>query len=784
MEHHEPSGLIPLLIHQTWRDLNVPGDMARLARTWRDLNPHWHYKLWTDDENRELVEQCAPWFLPTYDGYPEEIMRVDAFRYFLMLHVGGVYVDLDFECLRPIDDLTRGALALVALEPQEHLGEDVVRRSGLDRVVGNAFLGSAAGHPFWQHVIAALGKAKGQRGPLEATGPFLLTRALASWQGAPAVSLMPSPAVYPLPKRGVWAGRLATAQGRESLRAAGAFAVHHWMGTWVRTGPGGDEHQLGSALPLRLVRCNESIRAAPLVRHQQRPAGAQPAFVSALMVTRDRAALAACSIDCFRRQTWPHRELVIVDDGQDDALPSLVRALGDPRIRLLRLSSQGLPLGTLRNRAVAEARGELVCQWDDDDLFHPERIALQVAALEHLEADACVLERETLWWPHLGRVAWSAPRLWESSLLARKAVLPAYRALRRGEDTPVMDALARDHSVAVLDEPRLQVYVIHGANTFPAAHFERFWQTATARHEGPAARAWQRAHDACLPLDRLAAALEPAPPRASVCREAELPPLPSTERPRVLILTPVKDAVPHLPRYLQAVLALDWPKDRLSLGLLESDSGDGTYERLCELRTTLQRRFDRVTIARRNFGFRPAVHRWARPIQRQRRSVLARSRNELLAQSLAPDHEWVLWIDVDVIGFAPDLIQRLIAARKQVVVPRVVSARTGDTYDLNTWRLHPAARALDWSAWLVDGMLQPPRGLGRQYLGELLQHRLVEVDAVGGCALLVRADLHRAGVVFPEQPLQGLIETEGLAVLARERGSACFGLPHLQVVHA
>lgn len=36
-----------------------------------------------------------PWFLDTYDGYPNPVQRVDALKYFLMLHYGGVYIDMD-----------------------------------------------------------------------------------------------------------------------------------------------------------------------------------------------------------------------------------------------------------------------------------------------------------------------------------------------------------------------------------------------------------------------------------------------------------------------------------------------------------------------------------------------------------------------------------------------------------------------------------------------------------------------------------------------------------------
>jgi glycosyltransferase involved in cell wall biosynthesis len=743
---------IPRLLHQTWRDDQPPAEMAALAQTWREHHPGWQYRLWTDADCRALVEERGPWFLPTYDGYPEPIMRVDAFRYFLMFHVGGVYADLDFECLQPLDGLVRGARVLVGLEPQEHLAEEVVRSSGLSRVVANAFLASVPGHPFWLHVIETMAAARRRPGPLEATGPFLLTRALERWRGE-RVKVVPAAALYPVPKRQIWAGAL-DASARDRLRASGAFAVHHWMGTWVRHPP--DEQEMAGEPTVTGLETD-----GPLV--------------SALMVTRERPALAACAIECFRRQTWNRRELLILDDGPDDTLAEHVRGLDDPRIRILRLPPENQPLGALRNRAVAEAAGELVCQWDDDDLSHPARISAQMAALRAQDGDACVLGRETLWWPRGQRVAFSRARLWESSLLARRGSLPPYPELRRGEDTPVVESLSAAGRLAVLDEPRLMVYLIHGRNTFGGEHFETHWQAASARREGPAVQTWFEAHAGALPLERVRDALEAAPSD---------PTARASKTPHVLVLTPVKNGAPHLDRYLSLLRALDWPADRLSVGLLESDSTDGTGERLETLRPALEERCRSVTLSNEDFGFHPPGPRWAPEIQRQRRSILARSRNLLLERALRAEHEWVLWIDVDLASYPADLIHRLLAAGKDIVVPHVVSADTGDTFDLNTWVRDGTTHDDRHSRWLIDGILQPPRGVGRQYLGQRADQRLVEVDAVGGCVLLVCAALHRAGLRFPEQPIDGLVETEGLAVLARAMGSACYGLPQLRVVHS
>ncbi|HPL26867.1 MAG TPA: glycosyltransferase, group 2 family protein, partial [Anaerolineae bacterium] len=90
---------------------------------------------------------------------------------------------------------------------------------------------------------------------------------------------------------------------------------------------------------------------------------------------------------------------------------------------------------------------------------------------------------------------------------------------------------------------------------------------------------------------------------------------------------------------------------------------------------------------------------------------------------------------------------------------------------------------LDWSLYILNGILLPPHGYGRLYLSDLRQHELVEVDAVGGTMLLVRADAHREGLIFPTVPYRYLIETEGLAAMARDMGYRSWGLPNLEIWH-
>jgi hypothetical protein len=86
--------------------------------------------------------------------------------------------------------------------------------------------------------------------------------------------------------------------------------------------------------------------------------------------------------------------------------------------------------------------------------------------------------------------------------------------------------------------------------------------------------------------------------------------------------------------------------------------------------------------------------------------------------------------------------------------------------------------------YLLDGLFQPPRGQSRLYTDALREEPLAPIDSVGGTALLVNADLHREGLIFPPFGYRGYIETEGLAMMAKDMGVTSFALPGLSITHA
>jgi hypothetical protein len=172
---------IPKLIHMTWKSTTINTPQAKHIQSWIRVNKGWKVRFWTDADNRELIERDFSWFLPIFDSYKENIKRADAVRYFILYSYGGLYVDLDFLALKPIDKfLSRynGSLFL-GEEPREH--SRILYN--MTRLVCNALMLSRPKHPFWLHVFDYMSKNPNLN-VMEATGPKMLEKSLRSWERA------------------------------------------------------------------------------------------------------------------------------------------------------------------------------------------------------------------------------------------------------------------------------------------------------------------------------------------------------------------------------------------------------------------------------------------------------------------------------------------------------------------------------------------------------------------------------------------------------------------------
>ncbi len=198
--------------------------------------------------------------------------------------------------------------------------------------------------------------------------------------------------------------------------------------------------------------------------------------VSCLMVTKGNMKFIETAYRQFKTQSWPHKELVIVAGTVPASLQQLAAA--DRDVVLVKAPASQT-LGELRNLSIAHAKGEFICQWDDDDLYDPHRLAIMVGVLMQASVSAVFLQRILLWWQARDMLGISVPRVWEGTMVAHRSSVPIYPALTKGEDTAVANWILQHHSVALIDCADLYCYRVTGENTWHAAHFEKMFETAS-----------------------------------------------------------------------------------------------------------------------------------------------------------------------------------------------------------------------------------------------------------------------------------------------------------------
>lgn len=129
---------IPRILHQTWKSETLPSRWKGVSQACRDMMSDYEYMLWTDASSREFIAEHYPWFLDTFDNYKYTIQRADVIRYFVLHYYGGIYLDLDIGCLRPLDPL---------------LVHPVILPKTIPVGISNDLMFAQQGHPFLAQTI-------------------------------------------------------------------------------------------------------------------------------------------------------------------------------------------------------------------------------------------------------------------------------------------------------------------------------------------------------------------------------------------------------------------------------------------------------------------------------------------------------------------------------------------------------------------------------------------------------------------------------------------------------
>lgn len=204
----------------------------------------------------------------------------------------------------------------------------------------------------------------------------------------------------------------------------------------------------------------------------------KPPKVSCLVVTADRGKLLKRSIHCYKKQTYPNTEFVVVDNGEN-TIKDLLFDLPSEEVKYIRIEpSPENILGEMRNVSLEHATGEFITCWDDDDWFHPDRIKIQLETLLTEGADACCLttslmhlnDEKFLKHPYKGTLKDGVP----PSILHRNDDDIRYPSLNRHEDTRFLKQWKKRRYTQLPPEyAYLLIRCYHGTNTWEQNHFVR-----------------------------------------------------------------------------------------------------------------------------------------------------------------------------------------------------------------------------------------------------------------------------------------------------------------------
>jgi mannosyltransferase OCH1-like enzyme len=239
---HQGASGVPKVFHFIW--LGSPFPKAKFQYFYESFQRHhppsngWQLHLWTDEKVAELRREEELVNAQVFDSAGNFGEKSDILRYEVLYRFGGIYVDVDFECFRPFDDLCgRSDLDFFA-------GISNTRTVELN----NGLIGAAPGHVFLEHIIKGvrsdpmtvifamvggnpMGKHAAFMSTIERTGPGHFTRTIMNspktWKNAAQSVVLPTEYFYPVPNHVP-----SSVSDIAHFISGKTYAAHRWCKSW------------------------------------------------------------------------------------------------------------------------------------------------------------------------------------------------------------------------------------------------------------------------------------------------------------------------------------------------------------------------------------------------------------------------------------------------------------------------------------------------------------------------------------------------------------------------
>lgn len=209
--------------------------------------------------------------------------------------------------------------------------------------------------------------------------------------------------------------------------------------------------------------------------------------ISCVTVTKGRLELLQKSVQCYINQTYPNKELVVLSQAENnESIREWLMSLNRTDIIFAEAPSDTC-LGEMRNTSIELAHGDIICQWDDDDLYHSDRVSYQYQTMMASSefSGSCYTnflkyfkEDQTMYW-----CDWLGESGFRKFLCGAIMFHKKYYHLYGGyfypeegqqchveEDLNVLQKLIAHGPIACALKGHHYVYVYHGSNTYEIDH--------------------------------------------------------------------------------------------------------------------------------------------------------------------------------------------------------------------------------------------------------------------------------------------------------------------------
>lgn len=435
--------MIPKILHLTNKVLS--GTHEFILNEWSRLNPEFEIRFYNDKINENFIRNYFSQYYDIFDKIPNTISKIDFIRLLYLYKFGGVYVDCDVLPLKSIDTLLNISEIVLFKENGKYFNQDYI--------ISNAVIFATPNHTFIKKLIDEIilnvenlnSNWNDIRQIIELSGPLLFHKCYNEYENKNQIMLLDEKYFNPMTHYELKSGFISEDIGY-------SYGVHLFEGSWWTN------NQYSDNLIENIIN-----------KHNHQVTGLEFPLISCLCITKNDPTLVNIAIDCFEKQIYPNKELIVVFEEDNKDIDYLIGKYKKSNINFFKIDiNPKKTLGELRNISIDFSNGEYISQWDDDDWHSPIRLWEQFYYMKKHNKNGSIL-RTWLVYDERNNQLYERERTdligWEGSILFKKSEIKnLYESLTKGEDTEFIRQL--ENQIFPINLPELYLYRIHYNNTW------------------------------------------------------------------------------------------------------------------------------------------------------------------------------------------------------------------------------------------------------------------------------------------------------------------------------